>query len=564
MRPEILIVDDEEDIRFALNKMLDAEGFSITTAEDFDTASSALKEKSYDVVLLDIILGMKTGIDLLSDIRKMELSCEVILITGAPSIDTAAEAVRLGAYDYIRKPVRKETLLRILNKAIAYKAVKDENLKYRLNIEAIFKSVTDAIISVDKNLNIIEHNNAAKTICGYKENGIKGKNINDLMGKCSARCLSTLKTTLSEMQPVKMDNVECKRLSNPSQVVSLSTSPLIDQDGVFSGAIMVIKDETRIADLEESLKERQMFHHIVGRNEKMQELYSKINTLADVDSTVLIKGESGTGKELVADALHYKGVRGGRSIIKVSCAALSENLLESELFGHVKGSFTGAVTDKPGKFELASKGTIFLDEIGDISSNVQVKLLRVLENREVERVGGLSPINVDVRVIAATNKDLDHLVKIGEFREDLYFRLNVIELTIPPLRERVDDIPLLLEYFLQKLNKKLNKNIKSVSREVMKMFMAYYWPGNARELKHLIESAVVLTQSNIISLDDLPAKFLSSQGDPGVCHENTDERLSIIQALNKAGWKKAKAARLLGISRTTLYQKIEKHTIRRQ
>ncbi|KKL55785.1 hypothetical protein LCGC14_2251930, partial [marine sediment metagenome] len=318
MRPEILIVDDEEDIRFALNKMLDGEGFSVTTAEDFDTASSALREKSYNVVLLDILLGKKTGIDLLSDIRKMELKCQVILITGAPSIDTAAEAVRLGAYDYIRKPIRKETLLRLLNKAIGYKAVKDENLKYQQNIEAIFKSVKDAIITVDRNLKIIEYNDAAKPICGYKLNGIKGKKITDLMDKCSAKCLSAIKLTLSDMQPVEVERIECNRLSRPLQVVSLSTSPLIDQEGSFSGAIIVVKDETRIADLEQSLKERQMFHNIIGKNKKMQEIYSMINTLADVDSTVLIRGESGTGKELVADALHYIGTRGANPIIRVN------------------------------------------------------------------------------------------------------------------------------------------------------------------------------------------------------------------------------------------------------
>ena len=564
MRPEILIVDDEEDIRFALKKMLDGEGFSVTTAEDFDTASSALREKNYAIVLLDIILGKKTGIDLLSDMRKMELECLVILITGAPSIDTAAEAVRLGAYDYIRKPIRKVTLLRVLNKAIEYKAVKDENRKYRLDLEAIFTSVKDAIISVDKNLEIIEYNDAAKTICGYKENGVKGKNINDLMGECSAKCLPAIKLTLSEMQPVEVERIECKRLSLPFQIVSLSTSPLIDHEGSFSGAIVVVKDETRIADLEQSLKERQMFHHIVGRNEKMQDIYAMINTLADVDSTVLITGESGTGKELVADALHYKGIREGKPIIKVNCTALSENLLESELFGHMKGSFTGAVTDKPGKFELADGGTIFLDEIGDISSSVQVKLLRVLESKDIERVGGLSPIKVDVRIVAATNRDLSYMVGKGEFREDLYYRLSVVEIFVPPLRDRIDDIPVLIDHFIPWLNNRFNKNVKSVSSKVLKIFLTHHWPGNIRELKHVLESAVVLSQSNIITEDDLPPKFMQSLIETSIDLDGSNERLAIIQALNRTDWKKAKAARLLKISRTSLYQKIEKFNIKKQ
>ena len=307
MRPEILIVDDEEDIRFALNKMLNNEGFSVATAEDFDTASSALREKSYDVVLLDIILGKKTGIDLLGDIREMGLECQVILITGAPSIDTAAEAVRLGAYDYIRKPIRKETLLRLLNKAIGYKAVKDENLKYQQNIEAIFKSVKDAIITVDRNMIILEANSSAETICGIMKDHI-GSKFGEVGRNCSLKCMEILNMTINNKVPVDSLRMESKLPRGRSRTLNFNTFPLYDKNDEFNGAVMVIKDDTRLADLESDLKEIKKYHNIVGKSEKMQKIYALIRDLADVDSTVLISGESGTGKELAAEAIHFQGI----------------------------------------------------------------------------------------------------------------------------------------------------------------------------------------------------------------------------------------------------------------
>jgi transcriptional regulator with PAS, ATPase and Fis domain len=274
-------------------------------------------------------------------------------------------------------------------------------------------------------------------------------------------------------------------------------------------------------------------------------------------------GESGTGKELVAEALHYNGNRSHKPFVKVNCSALSENLLESELFGHVKGAFTGAVQDRVGRFQKADGGTIFLDEIGDISPRTQLQLLRVLQEREFERVGDSTPIKVDVRVVAATNQNLKEKIRRGEFREDLYYRLKVVEISMPPLRERREDIPLLVEHFLEKFNKKLSRDIVSVSSDVQKIFMEYPWPGNIRELEHTMEHAFILCRQKTITVNHLPSVFKEFIGFKTFTLEDVkvDEPHAIVQALNKTAWNKAGAARLLGISRRTIYRKMKEYKI---
>ena len=263
----------------------------------------------------------------------------------------------------------------------------------------------------------------------------------------------------------------------------------------------------------------------------------------------------------MAEALHYKGVRGGRPLVKVNCSALSESLLESELFGHVKGAFTGAVKDKVGRFQRADGGTIFLDEIGDISHRIQLGLLRVLQEMEFERVGESTPIKVDVRVIAATNRDLAARVKRGEFREDLYYRLKVVELSLPPLRERTEDIPLLVDHFLDKFNKKMGKKISAVSADVQACFMDYAWPGNIRELEHTMEHAFILCRQSTISVEHLPGPLRDNwvSGTRSSREKERDEPGEILRALEKTAGNKAKAARLLGFDRKTLYRKMEKY-----
>ncbi|RJQ53846.1 MAG: response regulator [Nitrospiraceae bacterium] len=564
MKPRILIIDDEEGIRFTFRKFLEARDFEVSLAKDFEEAMERISGGDFDVIFADIILRGKTGIDILREIKNKKLNCPVIMITGYPNIETASEAIRLGAFDYLPKPIQKDALFHAIDVALQHKSVIDEKEKYRLNLEAIFSSVKDAIITVDRDLLVLEVNQAAYGICGLTRESI-GKKFSLLQNRCKGKCLDSLTETINTKKSSETTRLECLPRSRPEQVVTLTTSPLLNRHGEFSGAIMVVKDETRLTDLERELGERQKFHRIVGNGKKMQEIYSLIELLSDVETTVLITGQSGTGKELVAEALHYKGSRGGHPLVKVNCSALSENLLESELFGHVKGSFTGAIRDKAGRFQSADGGTIFLDEIADISPKIQIELLRILQEKEFEMVGDSTTIKVDVRVIAATNQDLSRKVRAGEFREDLYYRLNVMKINLPPLKERREDIPLLTGHFIKKFNSKFSKEINAVSADVEKILMEYHWPGNIRELEHTLEHAFILCRQNTISVDHLPLELRTFGSTETSSSDNNDEDINdpqvILQALEKAAWNKSRAAQLLGISRRSIYRKIKEFKI---
>ena len=312
--------------------------------------------------------------------------------------------------------------------------------------------------------------------------------------------------------------------------------------------------------LRQKLEERYRFENIIAKSAKMQRVIEVIKVVAKSNATVLITGESGTGKELVARAIHSQSHRRNKPFVAVSCAALPESLLESELFGHEKGAFTGAYAQKKGKFEFANGGTLFLDEIGEMSANIQVHLLRVLEEKEFARVGGNEPIKVDVRVISATNKDLKKAIASGEFREDLYYRLNVVSIELPPLRERKEDIPLLAEYFLHKFATENHKEVTGFSPEAMELVLDYDWPGNVRELENAIERAVILAKENLITVADLPQENLSlvrlvSTGK----NLKEVERNHILNVLRDTGGNYSEAARILGISRMTLYNKAREY-----
>ncbi len=456
-------------------------------------------------------------------------------------------------------------LIHIVRDISERKRMEDEIQKYRSNLEAIFRNINDAIISVDNDLTVLEVNRAAEDICGLSR-GVIGESFRSLTFGYSVECIKVLEEVLEKREPAEAFRLECRAKGCKGRVASLAASPLLSDEGVFEGAVLVVKDETRLAVLEEDLKERQQLHNIIGTSDKMQGIFSLIDTLADVESTVLITGESGTGKEMVTEALHYKGNRRGKSLVKVNCSALSENLLESELFGHVKGAFTGAIKDKEGRFQKAEGGTIFLDEIADISPAIQGKLLRVLQEKEFERVGDSSPVRADVRLIAATNQDLYKKVKDGSFREDLYFRLKVMILSMPPLRERKEDIPLLVSHFIKKFNKKFTKDIRAVSETVERAFMVYPWPGNVRELEHALEHAFILCHQPVISIEHLPndLKNFKADGASTLKVSEVDAPELVLQALQKTDWNKAKAARMLGVSRRTIYRKMEEFNISRE
>lgn len=573
MKSKILIVDDEENIRFAFQMMLEVHGYEVITASNFNTALLALSENKPDLIITDIILGGHTGIELLSEIKKMKLNCPVIMITGDPNIETSSDAVRLGAFDYIPKPIRQETLLRITSHGLQHKKLLDkkqqleqENLSVRRNMEAIFSSLKDGVITVDENLRVIEANAAVETICDLYVHDIIGKKLNKARMHCNGACIATLKETLKIKTSIGDVRIECGHTDTPKQIVLLTSTPLNSNGIKFSGAVLVIRNITKLTTLEKELKERHRFHKIIGKSHGMQKVYSLLENLSDMDTTVLITGETGTGKELIANAIHYNSLRREKPFVKINCSALSENLLESELFGHVKGSFTGAVKDKKGRFELAHQGTLFLDEIGDISTLVQLKLLRVLQEREFERVGDSTTIKTDVRVLAATNCNLKEKVRLGEFREDLYYRIKVVDIPLPSLKDRREDIPILANHFLDLFNTRFKNQIAGFSNDVINGFMNYSWPGNIRELEHAIEHGFVLCREDTMLFDHLPVeikKYFKDQK-PIRSEKNLVTKETIIDALAKTDWNKAKAARLLGMGRRTIYRKIEEFNIIKQ
>jgi PAS domain S-box-containing protein len=416
---------------------------------------------------------------------------------------------------------------------------------------------------VDRHGALAQFNATAGRFCGYGDEMI-GKQLSSINTGCSGTCRKALLETLGAKKNKELRRFECQTSEGKTRIFSFTANPVSEADGTFSGAVAVIRDETRVANLERSLQKRGQFHAIIGASAPMQKLYALIEALADVPTTVLINGESGAGKELVAAALHDSGVRAKQPFIKVNCSALSEHLLESELFGHVRGAFTGAIAEKVGRFQKAHGGTLFLDEIGDISPAIQMRLLRVLQESEFERVGDSTPIKVDVRIIAATNQNLADKVGQGVFRQDLYYRLNVVHLLLPSLRERMDDLDLLITHFITKFNIKLNRSVQGVSDDVLGIFRSHVWPGNVRELEHAIEHACILSKSSIISVNDLPQDLLDA-----VCcvaeslpvesdfQQPLTGVLSLEEALARSNGNKSHAARLLGISRRTVYRHLE-------
>lgn len=449
---KILVADDEKNMLWALTNVLSKQGFKTFTARDGEEAIHQFNKHLPDVVLLDLKMPKKNGIEVLKEIKKINDSIPVIMITAHGNIETAIEAMKLGAFDYVQKPFEMEEINVLIKKALK---------------------------------------------------------IRDLT------------------MEVELLRDELSRISRGNQ--------------------------------------------IIGESPQIKEVMDLVNRVAKSNATVLILGESGTGKELVANAIHYNSDRKNKPFVKVNCGALPENLLESELFGHEKGAFTGAISRKIGRFERAHGGSIFLDEIGEMSFSTQVKLLRVLQEKQIERVGSTEVIDVDVRIIAATNKDLKRLVEEGRFREDLYYRLNVIPIKIPPLRERKQDIPLLVKYFLQKYSLETGRRGMTISDSALDKLKTYSWPGNIRELQNVIERAVILSPGREITEDQLPPEIVKRDRQieldefklpkNGV-NLNDLEKSLIKQALDMTNDNQTEAARLLGITRHTLIYRMEKYGLK--
>jgi DNA-binding NtrC family response regulator len=445
-RTRILIIDDEEPAREALSKLLSTNGTIVQGAATGEEALDLLSREHFNIVVTDLLLPDTSGINILVQVKSAAPQTEVILITGHATAETAVQAMKEGAFDYIVKPLNIDELRMIIAKAI-------------------------------------------------------------------------------EKQKLLSENVYLKK----------------------------------------QLRERFEFDNIIGSSPAMQKVFSRMKRIIATDSTVLIFGESGTGKELVAKALHFNGTRKDRPFIAVHCGAIPENLLESELFGYVRGAFTGAMRDKIGKFEAAHTGTIFLDEIVTMPMHLQTKLLRVLQEQELERLGSTRTIKLDVRIISASNLNLEQEVRNGNFREDLYYRLNVIPVNLPPLRERIEDILPLSRHFLAKNCREMQRPLMTISQEAVEALETYQWPGNVRELENIIERTVALTEANHITLDDLPPHIrdealtrVSERGVDLAKTMNEIERKMIIDALTLTKGVKARAAVLLHLNRTTLVEKMRR------
>lgn len=441
---------------------------------------------------------------------------------------------------------------------------------------AILDTINDGVVTIDFNMRITSFNRAAERITGFSSQEAigrpcvdifcHGKNIN--MATCISDC--TMKMAVTEGRPITRKKTIVNRKGEILTISSTGTI-LYDLNGRAIGGMSTFVDITAFEKLKEECQGRKyILGNVVGKSNKMMEIYNLIDSISDSRANVLIQGETGTGKGLIANAIHFSSINRSGPFIHVNCAALPENLLESELFGHVKGAFTGAVKDHQGRLELAQEGTIFLDEIGELSLALQAKLLRVVEEKTFERVGDSKTMKADVRIISASNKDLEKAIKDKSFREDLFYRLNVIPIKILPLRERKEDIPLLVNHFIEKLNFKMRKEVKGISSEFFDVLFKYQWPGNVRELENVLEFAFVHSKKNLLRIEDLPPnlrtfnKEIANNSISNKFRQKMPEKEILLKAIENCHWNRTKTAKYLNLSRTTLWRMMKKYEFTNQ
>ncbi len=436
-----------------------------------------------------------------------------------------------------------------------------ENLMcHRDNLEHVLDNLGEGIIAHDMNRRIFFFNQEAERITGYSRDEVLGKDCHNAFGSpfCGERCTFKQDSpTLAQRSDYAL-NITSK--SGETRRIEMTVTGMKDDNGEFVGVLTAFRDITDLFSLKMRAAELTSFGHIIGQDNKMHNIFKQIRDVAGYDYPVHIYGETGTGKELVATAIHNESPRAGAPFVPINCGALPEGLIESELFGHVRGAFTGAIRDKKGRFELANGGTAFLDEIAELSNNMQAKLLRFFQEGKFERVGGEQTVSVDIRVISATNKNLKEAVKRGKFRDDLYYRLNVIPIHLPPLRDRKMDIPLLIEHFLGEAAERYSKKPLKVSPQAMSLMLDYRWPGNIRELQNAIQFAFVKCNGKVILPADLPLEL--REMDAVCAQRGPSKKLNpeiVASALVKTGGNKAKAAKLLGVGRATLYRFLGDH-----
>jgi PAS domain S-box-containing protein len=433
--------------------------------------------------------------------------------------------------------------------------------------QIILDSIADGVFTVDLDWRITSFNKAAEKITGIRKDEAIGRHCWDVFRAsiCEANC--SLKQTMESGTPVVDQAIFIVNLEGERVPVSISTALLKKPDGTVIGGVESFRDLSVVEELRKALNERHSFFDIISKNEEMHRLFQVLEQVAGSNSTVLLQGESGTGKELFARAIHSLSPRKSGPLVTINCGALPDSLLESELFGYKAGAFTDARKDKVGRLALAEKGTLFLDEIGDISPALQVRLLRVLQDRVYEPLGGTKPAKADVRIVAATNQDIEKLVEKGQFRRDLYYRINVVKLSLPPLRDRKEDIPLLADHFIRKYNRLNGKDIKRLSPEALALLMAHDFPGNVRELENVLEYASVVCKNSIAGPEHLPGYLVAgdetrrNQTDPAMPHQSSWKEMEkefILGTLRRNNWSRTATAQDLGIHPTTLWRKMKR------
>jgi PAS domain S-box-containing protein len=429
--------------------------------------------------------------------------------------------------------------------------------------ETVLESIADGVFTIDNDFVITSFNHAAERITGFARDEAIGQKCFHVFraGVCQTACY--LRQTMNTGINFTRMEIPILARDNREKRISISTAALRDRRGQVIGGVETLRDLTDVIMLRREVKQRYRLDDLISKNHRMQEIFAVLPDVAASRATVLIQGETGTGKEVIAQAIHLHSPRKNGPFVKVNCAALPDTLLEAELFGHTAGAFTDAKKARVGRFAAADGGTIFLDEIGDISRAMQVKLLRVVQDRAFEPLGSSETVRADVRIVAATHRDLEESVRLGKFRSDLYYRLNVVSITLPPLRERREDIPLLVEHFLERYRALTGKPIRSVSPEVLAAFMRHEFPGNIRELEHAIEHAFVLAHSGTLDVEHLPGSFRN--GGPAQAAASPSrtlkerERETVLAALRQTRFNKVDAARALGISRATLWRKMKRY-----
>lgn len=443
-------------------------------------------------------------------------------------------------------------------------------------VDLILGNIAEGVFTVDRQFRITFFNEAAENITGFSKNEVMGKSCADVFRTpiCSQDC--PLRQSLRTGQTVKNFEINILTREDRAQPISVCTAPLIDPHGEFLGGVETFRDMSSIKELRREIRNRYTFKDIISKNARLRQIFETLPNIAQTDATILIQGRSGTGKELFATAIHNISPRSAGPLIKVNCGALPESLIESELFGYVRGAFTDAKNNRLGRFQAAHEGTIFLDEVGELPLNVQVKLLRVLEHKEFEPLGSDTTIKVDVRIVAATNRDLEHLVADGKFREDLFYRLNVILIRLPELCERAEDIPLLVEHFIERFNHHMGREIDGIDPQAMALLARYPFPGNVRELENVLEHAYIVTRGPNIGVEDLPNFIVEGRQRVATTPRRMEKALSddswnptagrsdrqrLIECLEAHYWSIPKTAEALGVHRTTLWRKVRKLNI---